>query len=321
VVGTAVGVANLDSVAALISSGVHLRQLRGRPPVDIYLCENSPTAYESLRDAVFARLDDKGQDWARSHLGCVGMVVARMVPPATADAHSGDPLLVTADSYRRLPYDRLASRAPPPPIEGMVAVDDFAAEVQWKLYTYNLVHAALGYLGHLKQYRYIHESFDDPVIGLLVDRALDEVDAALIRRYPGPVTRGGQRRVRDDIRLRFSNPMLMDTVQRVARDPVRKLGPEDRLIGAARLCVANGVFPRSIARIAGAALCYDDPADPVAVKLQDMLRTEGPEAVLGSITGVQSAASDTGGDLGRCIIRAYHEFRRSHPQATTSIQG
>ena len=40
---------------------------------------------------------------------------------------------------------------------------------------------------------------------------------------------------------RMISPLLSDAIARVARDLTRKLGWEDRIIGAARLCMAQGV--------------------------------------------------------------------------------
>ena len=60
-------------------------------------------------------------------------------------------------------------RGQPPEIEGMYPVNNFQAEVERKLFTHNLGHAALGYLGFLKGYSYVHESFDDPELSVVFD--------------------------------------------------------------------------------------------------------------------------------------------------------
>jgi len=52
----------------------------------------------------------------------------------------------------------------------------------------------------------------------------------------------------------MTNPFLMDTIERVTRDPERKLGWNDRLIGTMRVAVANGVQPRRYAFGVAAAL-------------------------------------------------------------------
>jgi mannitol-1-phosphate/altronate dehydrogenase len=52
----------------------------------------------------------------------------------------------------------------------------------------------------------------------------------------------------------MTNPYLSDTVARAIRDPLRKLGCSDRLFGALRLCLANGVKPVALAAGALAGL-------------------------------------------------------------------
>jgi mannitol-1-phosphate/altronate dehydrogenase len=57
-----------------------------------------------------------------------------------------------------------------------------------------------------------------------------------------------------DLLIRMTNPYLSDTEARAIRDPQRKLGCSDRLFGALRLCLANGVEPLSLAAGALAGL-------------------------------------------------------------------
>ena len=58
----------------------------------------------------------------------------------------------------------------------------------------------------------------------------------------------------DDALLRMVNPYLRDPVDRVTRDPVRKLGWEDRLIGSMKLACRAGVEPKILAKGAALAL-------------------------------------------------------------------
>ena len=53
---------------------------------------------------------------------------------------------------------------------------------------------------------------------------------------------------------RMLNPFLADPVARVTRDPVRKLGWDDRLVGSIRLANESGVQPRQLGRAAKLAL-------------------------------------------------------------------
>jgi mannitol-1-phosphate 5-dehydrogenase len=239
------------------------------------------------------------------NVGFVGTSVARMVPAASGRFGVKDPLFVVADSYHKLPYDGRAIRAEQPAIEGMKPVMNFNAEVERKLFTYNLGHAALAYLGFLKGYTYVHEPFGDNDLAPIVESALDETTEVLLAMYPEDLDPEEHGEIRNDVRVRFGNPLLMDTVQRVGRDPVRKLGANDRLIGSARLCLSHGVFPRAIAQVCGAAFLYEHPEDPDAELLQGKIRNQGIEKTVKEITDVEPSS-----DLGKEIIRSYREFQK-----------
>lgn len=304
VIGTAVGVKSLEQIAPLLAEGIRLRREKNPVPVDIYLCENIYGAATMLKEHVLQTLDPDTAHWMEDHIGFVGTSVARMVPAASDRFGVNDPLFVVADSYHQLPYDGPAVRAQQPDIEGMYAVRNFRAEVERKLFTHNLGHAALAYLGFLKGYAYVHEPFNDPELHAIFDGALDETAQALVKMYPEDIDADEHRKIRQDVRVRFGNPMILDTVQRVARDPIRKLGPHDRLIGSAALCLSNGIFPEYIATVCGAAFCYDYAEDADAVKLQAMIQERGIARTLRQVSGI-----DPESDLGEKIITAYHNLQ------------
>jgi mannitol-1-phosphate 5-dehydrogenase len=306
VVATAVGAKNLKAVAPLLAAGIERHRRENPWPLDIYLCENIASASQTLKKHTLASLDQAGRDWAATHIGFVGTSVARMVPGPSPRFGDSNPLLVVADSYHQLPYDAAAVRAAVPDIAGLRPVAHFRAEVDRKLFTYNLGHAALAYLGYLKGFSYVHQSFGHKYVKAIFEGALDETSAALLRRYPQDLLAAEHEEVRRDVRVRFGNPLLQDTVLRVGRDPIRKLGSHDRLIGSANLCLSQGIFPQKIALVCGAALCFDHPADPDAVRLQQMLQNEGVPETLRQIAQV-----DPRTDFGQRIGTAYEEFRQS----------
>ena len=65
----------------------------------------------------------------------------------------------------------------------------------------------------------------------------------------------------DDLLVRMTNPFLRDAVARVIRDPARKLGWDDRLIGAMRLALAADVIPVRLASGARAAMKFGEISD------------------------------------------------------------
>ncbi|MEI8205760.1 MAG: hypothetical protein WCG03_02670 [Kiritimatiellales bacterium] len=106
-----------------------------------------------------------------------------------------------------------------------------------KLYGHNAVHALLGYLANERECVFMSDAPDE-----LIKRArtafLKESGAALIKKYAGidPLfTPAGFKDYADDLMERMLNPYLRDQVAREIRDPERKLGRNDRLIGTLRL--------------------------------------------------------------------------------------
>ena len=304
VVATAVGVANLEAISPLLAAGIQRRRERSAEPLDIYLCENMLGAAGMLSKYVMARLDDPTREWAQENIGFVGTSVARIVGGAGARLRDDDPLLVIADAHRDIPYDGPASRAGEPGLEGFYPVANFKAEVERKIFTHNLAHAGLAYVGYLRGHTFIHETFEDDLVRTLFDGALAETTEALLRRYPVDLDRRKHLEIRQDVRVRFGNPLLKDPIARVARDPIRKLGQDDRIIGAAELCRAQGIVPDHIATICAAALCYDCSDDPHAVRLQAMIREQGVHETLRQVSGV-----DPAGAFGREVTTQYKCLR------------
>ncbi len=308
IIGTAVGLKNLSAIASVLAEGLKRRCETGAEPIDIYLCENVLNAADILREEIRGHITDLGLlQWMEENVGFVGTVVARMVPTVGERFAGGDPLLVVADSYHRFIFDGPSARAPMPAIEGMCPVSNFSAEVERKLFTYNMGHAALAYLGYLNGLTYVHEPFHDPSLMEIFQGALDETCDAVLKKYPDVFTAADQKEIRRDIDLRFGNPMIQDSVLRVGRDPIRKLRPDDRLIGSARLCLSQGIFPDRVAQICGAALLFDSASDPEALKLQDMIVRRGVEQVLRDISGI-----DPDTELGRRIISSYEKLKARH---------
>jgi mannitol-1-phosphate 5-dehydrogenase len=81
---------------------------------------------------------------------------------------------VISDAHHELPYDAGAAKATMPEISGLRPSGNFKAEMERKLFTHNLGHASLAYLGKLRGYAYVHEGFEDPSLSAVFDGALEE---------------------------------------------------------------------------------------------------------------------------------------------------
>ena len=101
------------------------------------------------------------------------------------------------------------------------------------------------------------------LLGFIRAAFLEESGEALIRKHAGKdrlFTPEGYREYADDLLERMTNPHLQDSVERVGRDPHRKLGWDDRLVGTLRVALQQNVVPRRYALGAAAALATLDPS-------------------------------------------------------------
>jgi mannitol-1-phosphate 5-dehydrogenase len=283
---TAVGAGALPHIAPTLASGLLARHRRVGGPVNIILCENLHDAPARLRGLVAASLPDNERDAILERTGFVQAVVSRMVPVQTEQQRARDLLAIQVEAYKRLPIDANAVVGTLPPITGVEPTSRFDAYVERKLYAHNCAHAVLGYLGHIAGHQYGYEALEDIRIFSLLRAVLAETSEALIRKHG--FSREEQEAHVEDLFARFRNRALGDTCRRLARDPIRKLAPDDRLVGAARLCESQQVEPRALAWAIVAALRYEDPEDPAACEMQRMIRDEGRDIALARICAIEA---------------------------------
>jgi mannitol-1-phosphate 5-dehydrogenase len=296
---TAVGARALPHIAPLLAAGLAERA-RHRPqaPLNFIICENLKGADAILRDLVRAHLPSNLHAYLSERVGFVMAVIARMETLPPPDVRAADPTLIIAEPYWHLPVDRAGFVGPIPSIVGLEPRDRFHAWVDWKLYIHNAGHAVLAYLGHRRGHTLGYQALADPAVRPWCERAMRESSQALTAEHgfdPAEL----ESHVADLLR-RFANRGLGDPIARLARDPLRKLAPSDRLIGAASLCLRHGVYPDALAWGAAAALTFDDAEDPSAVELQRRLRDEGLERVLSEVCGVHPTD-----ELGALIAARY----------------
>ena len=85
---------------------------------------------------------------------------------------------------------------------------------------------------------------------------------------------------------RYRNRGMNDSLKRLSRDPVRKLGSGERIVGAMRNCIECGIFPHETIKIIFYAAKYTDPDDPSSCSIAKMLSDSGIGKVLSSVCGI-----------------------------------
>ncbi len=281
----AVGVRALPHIAPPLAAGIALRAEGSGEPLNVVVCENLLDAAETLRGAVLGAIDEPHRGFAREQVGFVATVVSRMVPIVPDAIRQRHPLYVAVEAYCTLPVDATAFVGEAPCVEGFLPVANIEAHEERKLFCHNCGHALCAYPGHQRGLELIAEAVADPGVRDAVVGGLGETGQALVRKH-GFEPAEHEAHVADLLR-RFGNRALGDTVFRVARDPLRKLGRHDRLVGAAALCLDQGVEPTHVVEGIRAALAFDHPDDPQAARLQAMLADQGPDAVLRQVCGLE----------------------------------
>ncbi len=248
------------SIAALLARGART----GRKRI-VYTAENNNFAAEILAKAV----QERAPGASFEDLQCLNTVVGKMSGVVSTPEEMkrlglvplvpGFSKCVLVEEFNRI----LISRITLPGFQRRIRVfqekDDLLPFEEAKLYGHNAVHALLGYLAGLRRYDVMSRIGGDAELLALGRRVFrEESGTALIRRHAGTrdslFTEAGYAAYAEDLMERMVNPWLFDRVERIIRDPSRKLGWEDRFFGTMRLCLQAGITPTGLALGAAAAV-------------------------------------------------------------------
>ena len=253
-------------LAHVLAQGLRLKAERAGPRAVLYAAENHNHAAEILTDLVLGDVSLTQRDAVRTGSRFLNTVVGKMSGLVADPREHGlatitpdSPRAYLVESFNRILISKI--RFPKPFQRGITVFqekDDLLPFEEAKLFGHNATHALAAYVGRLLGVRRIAELADVPgFMPLVRDAFLAESGESLIRKHGGVdalFTPEGYREYADDLLARMTNPYLMDTVERVGRDPERKLGWDDRLMGVMRLALAQGVEPKRYALGAAAGL-------------------------------------------------------------------
>lgn len=301
IIMTAVGKLALNAVSKPLCAALWARIQRRSAeqlPIVVVACENIEENTAYLKQLLFAHLTPDQRQTMEKYISFPNCVVDRIVPNMEHATHHA-PLTVCVEDYYQLAIDCQGLIEPFPSIAGIQLASNLHALLDQKLFTLNMGHAVVGYYGYIKGYEHIHSAMQDSEIRALLDGALAEVEHALTTAHP-TISVQAQRSYAEQVVQRFLNPYLKDQVVRVTRQPLRKLGPQDRLISPARLLAAQGGVPAFLATGIAAALRFDYPQDIQATDLKQRLREQGIGPVL-----AEASQLPTGSMLSQLVSATY----------------
>lgn len=270
------------SVAALLAEGLARKAAAGGPLAVVYAAENHTRGAELLEEAVLAWTPPDLRAAVRGRVQFLDTVIGKMsgAPETTAGLAELAPGLGRAylvEAFNRIQVSQIDRSAAgwQSFVRGLAVFAekaDLTPFAEAKLYGHNAGHALAAYLAHQVGFTQIDQLRQRPDLLNFITRAMvDESGAALCARWAGVdalFSPAGFTAYAEDLVTRMVNPYVRDTVARVGRDPRRKLGWDDRLVGAMRRARQVGVTPWRYAWGVAAALEWlDTPAAATAATL------------------------------------------------------
>jgi mannitol-1-phosphate 5-dehydrogenase len=244
-----------NSVAALIADG--LKSSKAKATI-IYTAENHNRAAEILEESVSKKIGGISRDkvqFLNTVIGKMSRVVDNPVEIAQLKLKTISPAIERAflvEEFNRILVTRTKLAGFKPGIKVFIEKDNLLPFEEAKLYGHNAIHSLLGFLGAVKGYTKMTELKQDRAIMQIGrDAFLQESGAALIKKYANLgdefFIEAGYKNYAEDLLERMTNPYLADTVARVCRDVVRKLGINERIFGTMQLAIEYGIEPKNMA--------------------------------------------------------------------------
>jgi len=250
------------SVAAILAEGLARRS--DEKPVAIYTAENHKQAAQILAGAIGRRNPRamRNVQTVNTVIGKMSGVITdpEMISRVGLKTLAPDmPRAVLVEEFNRILIDSIVLPGFRRGIGVFIEKDDLRPFAEAKLYGHNAVHAVLGYLAHVRGLTTMAEAgLCAPIMRIARSALEDESGRALCLKYGAAgerlFTPAGWKEYADDLLSRMVRPTLNDLVSRVTRDHVRKLGYDDRLFGAMRLALEQGITPVHLAKGAAAAV-------------------------------------------------------------------
>lgn len=279
-VTTAVWASNLDKIAPLLAHGLKARAEAAQPRINVMACENAMFASRTLREEILKTgvIDTATLDAAAAF---PNTAVDRVVIGTQRD---GRPTVDVAD-YHELAVERDALVDPHhPPIAAAKYADDLEKFLQRKLYVVNCGHAWAGLVGYIHGYTSVRDVFLAPDLVPQVRETMVQAARFIEDKYGFT-----HQEMLDYVDLtvsRYQVPGVDYSVAMVTRAPIRKISPDDRLVGPAVGCEERGFENGRLLQGIALALLLDRSDDPEAVELQQYLQEHGVGAAIAHYTGI-----------------------------------
>ena len=286
IITTSVMATNLPKVAPLITEGLKKRLKENKNKAIVMACENAMMGTDILKKAMIETniLTEEELD---SIAVFPNTAVDRMV---FGGVHNGKEGIEVGDAYELVIEKNKLIDPNSEPIKGAEYVDDLMMYLQRKIYIINCGHAIAGYYGQvLKGYEIVQDSLRDPELIPQIREAMLESASALEKKY-GFTHESLVDYMETMMVKRFTTPGVVDPISRVSREPIRKIAPNDRIMGPANNCEEYGLDNTYLLKGVACALKFKSDGDAQAEELQNFIKENGVEEAIVKYTGVEKGS-------------------------------
>ena len=251
--------------------------------MDVMMNVNMARPDECVRALMRKRLSSAARAYFDQSVGVTGIFAMCISPAAPEWLTEEDPLALWNNGWPTQTISRSVLKCSAPAAPRLLLTEDIEREETRKLYTLNMAHAFLCYLGLPRGLRTSLEAVRDGELRTYLLGALDETAEGLKAEFGF----GGSEMDEwsDTIVSLLENPYIEDGLQRLGADTRRKLSCRDRLVGPARLCMKAGKAPENIARAVRAGFDYEND-DEGTREVRAFFLSNGLEAAIERYCGL-----------------------------------
>lgn len=273
---------NLSDVGAELK-----KRLSKDKPYYVITCENYSKPAQKLKDAI-------GMDNV-----CVSEATVFCTTIENKDIENKD-LDISSENYPYLQCNAELLEGYVPPVQSIRPISEFGNFLTRKLFTYNAASCVIAYLGWLVGYTDYASAANDEKILSLLDQNYIITNRVLCKEF------GYDKKDQDEFALlsrnKFTDKTISDTVARNAREPQRKLGKTERVIGPMLVMHKYGEDTSILEMTAAAMLMYDNDGEDEWRKIRE---ENTPADILQNICGLEK-----GSVLSDNILSYYEKFQK-----------
>ena len=274
IITASVGANILPLIAPVISQGLAART--SNQPAAVMACENAINASDILKDEIGPIQDlDLRAVFANT-------AVDRIVP---IQPEGSEPDVVV-EAFCEWVVDSSNLAGLDLDIPGATFVDRLEPFIERKLYTVNTAHLSAAYLGQQAGLDTVVHALADPKVMRQTLAVLEETTRVLLKKHN--LDPAAHNRYVKKTMKRLTSPAIDDRVERVGRDPIRKLSRMERLIGPAAQFAEEFGNPKNLLDVVASALAFENDEDPEVARLRLLLASLSSEEFANEVCGIEA---------------------------------